>query len=148
MADAAIGCWEAKYTFVYWRPITAIAGGVDDGDSRTVEDSSWTTLLPTPPHPEYPSGHSCLTGAAGEVLIRFFGDETPFTLESNTVAGQYRSYENLSTALAEVKDARVFAGIHFRTATDVGQTLGARIGRHVLTHALRPWRGERPELER
>jgi hypothetical protein len=142
MADASIGCWDAKYTFVYWRPITAIAFA-DDEDPATVEDATWTTLFTTPAHPEYPSGHSCLSGAAAGVLAATFGDSTPFTLESNSIAGQFRSYPNFSTALAEVRDARVFAGIHFRRATEVGNQLGLDVANYVLQTAMQPIHGRR-----
>jgi hypothetical protein len=142
MADAAIGCWDAKYTFVYWRPITAIAVA-DDEDPATVEDATWTTLFATPAHPEYPSGHSCQSGAAAGVLTATFGDSTPFTLESNSIAGEFRTYPNFSAALAEVRDARVFAGIHFRRATEVGNQLGLDVANYVLENAMQPIHGRR-----
>ncbi len=65
MADSAIGCWDAKYTYVFWRPVTAIPLGSIDGNPATAEDSSFTSLLVTPNHPEYPSGHSCVSGGNG-----------------------------------------------------------------------------------
>jgi len=142
MADASISCWDAKYTYTYWRPITAITIA-DDGNASTAQDSTWNTLFATPNHPEYPSGHSCISGAAGQVLARYFGDNTPFSLESNTVPGQIRNYSSFSAALDEVKNARVFSGIHFRTATSVGQTLGATVANNVLENALQPVHGNR-----
>jgi len=142
MADAAIGCWDAKYAYAYWRPITAITIA-DDGNPQTVQDASWNTLFTTPNHPEYPSGHSCVSGAAARVLAQFFGNNTFFTLESNTVPGQFRSYASFSDALEEVKNARVFAGIHFRTATEVGSNLGIEVAEFVLENALTPVHGNR-----
>jgi hypothetical protein len=142
MADASIGCWDAKYTFVYWRPITAIAYA-DDEDRATVEDATWNTLFTTPAHPEYPSGHSCLSGAAAGVLAATFGDSTRFRLESNTVPGEFRIYRNFSAALAEVRDARVFGGIHFRRATEVGNQLGLDVANYVLQTAMQPIHGRR-----
>jgi hypothetical protein len=142
MADAGIGCWDAKYEYVYWRPITAIALA-NDGDPITVEDPTWTALVATPAHPDYPSGHSCISGAAARVLTLYFGDATPFELESNTVPGEIRTYDNFSDALAEIRDARVFAGIHFRTATEVGNALGEAVADFVLENAMLPLNGRR-----
>jgi hypothetical protein len=142
LGDAAIACWDAKYTYNYWRPITAITIA-DDGNTSTVQDATWNTLFVTPNHPEYPSGPSCQSGAAAQVLARYFGDKTPFSLESNTVPGQIRQYSSLSGALEEVKNARVFAGIHFRTATEVGQALGVTVANNVLENALQPVHGNK-----
>ena len=72
-ADAAISCWRAKYDFAFWRPITAIQRGDTDGNPATVADPTWTPLIATPPYPEYPSGHACLTGAYAGGLSALFG---------------------------------------------------------------------------
>jgi PAP2 superfamily len=134
MADAAIGCYNAKYTYAFWRPITAIRE--DDGNPATVQDPTWTPLFATPAHPDYPSNHSCISGAAGVVLANEFGDNVPFTVESDGMLGVTRSFRGVSDAVAEVKNARVFAGIHFRTATDDGQALGVAVANYVLAHAF------------
>ena len=136
MADAAIGCWDAKYFYNYWRPITAIRDPLDDGNPGTTPDPTWVPLFATPGHPEYPSGHSCVSGAAGAVLAHEFNDSIRFRVESDLMLGVTRSFRHLSTALEEVKNARIFAGIHFRTATDVGQTLGESVARFVLENAF------------
>jgi len=132
MADAAIGCWDAKYTFAFWRPITAIREAASDGNPATAADTGWTPLFATPAHPDYPSGHSCVSGAAGAVLAREFRDRTRFTMESDLMLGVTRSFKSLSAALEEVKNARIFAGIHFRTACDDGQALGAAVANVVF----------------
>ncbi len=136
MADAAIGCWQAKYTYVFWRPVTAIPEAAADGNAATTADPSWAPLFATPAHPEYPSGHSCLSAAAGVVLADAFGERTHFTVESDTLPGITRSFRSFSAALREVKNARIFAGIHFRSATDDGQALGDSVGRYVLEHGV------------
>lgn len=138
VADAAIGCFEAKYTYVFWRPITAIPLGDTDGNPATVEDLSFTTLLITPNHPEYPSGHSCLSGAAGEMLASFFGENAKLTVSSDApeMAGVVRSYKGFSEILQEIKDARVFAGIHFRSACNAGQQLGSGVADYVRSNAI------------
>jgi hypothetical protein len=138
MADAAIGCWEAKYNYVFWRPVTAIPEAAADGNAATTADPTWAPLFATPAHPEYPSGHSCVSSAAGVVLADAFGERTHFTMTSDAMPGITRSFRSFSSALEEVKNARVFAGIHFRTATDDGQALGDAVGHYVLEHALQP----------
>lgn len=136
MADAAIGCWEAKYMYVFWRPVTAIPLAATDGNPATVEDATWTPLFATPAHPEYPSGHSCVSGAAAAVLADQFGERTRFSIDNDLMPGVVRSFRGFSSALEEVKNARIYAGIHFRSATEDGQVLGANVARYVLENAL------------
>jgi PAP2 superfamily len=138
IADAAIGCWEAKYTYVFWRPVTAIPLAATDGNPATTADPTWMPLFATPAHPEYPSGHSCVSGAAGGVLAKVFGERTRFRVESDVMPGVVRQFDSFSAALEEVKNARVFAGIHFRSATNDGQTLGASVAEYVLNNAMQP----------
>jgi len=138
IADAAIACYEAKYTYVFWRPVTAIPLAATDGNPATSEDPTWMPLFATPAHPEYPSGHSCLSAAAVGVLADRFGEKTHFTLESDLMPGVVRSFKSFSSALEEVKNARIFAGIHFRSATDDGEKLGASVAEYVLDHAAQP----------
>jgi hypothetical protein len=132
MADAIIGCWDAKYTYAYWRPITAIRDPMDDGNPQTTSDPTWMPLFATPGHPEYPSGHSCASGAAAAVLAAEFGSNAPITLESDVMLGVQQRYHGPADALEQVKNARIHAGIHFRTACDVGTELGAAVATYVL----------------
>jgi hypothetical protein len=88
----------------------------------------------TPAHPDYPSGHSCVSGAAAVVLANEFGEKTRFTMDSDLMIGVTRSFRSFSVALEEVKSARVFAGIHFRSATEDGQKLGSEVAHYVLEH--------------
>jgi hypothetical protein len=124
MADAAIGCWDAKYAYNFWRPITAIREGTGD--------TTWSPLFATPSHPDYPSGHSCASGAAGFVLAHEFGEHTRFTMSSDVLLDVTRSFRGFDDALEEIKNARIFSGIHFRTATDVGQALGRSVAEFIL----------------
>lgn len=133
MADAAIACWDAKYEYHYWRPITAIRETADDGNAATTPDPTWTPIFANPGHPEYPSGHSCVSGAASTILADEFGERTHFTMTSDLMFGVERSYRGFAETLEAVKEARIFSGIHFRTATDVGSTLGETVARLVLT---------------
>jgi len=138
MADAAIACWEAKYYYVFWRPVTAIPLADTDGNSATISDPAWMPLFATPAHPEYPSGHSCVSGAAGAVLANHFGERTRIAVESDLMPGVVRSFRSFSSALEEVKNARIFAGIHFRSATDDGQKVGVSVAEYVLDHTAQP----------
>ena len=131
ISDAMVGCWDAKYQYAYWRPVTAIHNALDDGNPATAPDTSWSPLFITPAHPEYPSGHSCLSGAAAAVLADEFGERVRFNVESDTMLGVVRSFRSVSAALEEVKNARIFAGIHFRTACDIGTQLGGNIARFI-----------------
>jgi hypothetical protein len=142
IADAVIACWDAKYEYEFWRPVTAIRLADTDGNADTVEDPAWTPLVTTPAFPEYTSGHSSIAGAAAFVLASYFGEDTPFSLESPALAGWVRYYPDLSTALDEVADARVFAGIHFRAACVKGQILGSDVAAHILENSMRRIHGE------
>ena len=134
MADAGIGCWDAKYTFNFWRPTTAIRETANDGNEATTPDAGWTPLFATPAHPDYPSGHSCVSGAATVILANEFGEDTHFDVTSDLLLGVTRSFHSFTAALEEVKDARIFAGIHFRTACEDGTTLGKAVAQYVLEH--------------
>ena len=134
MADAAIGCWDAKYAYNFWRPITAIRETADDNNPATTPDPTFTPLFSTPAHPDYPSGHSCVSGAAAAILANEFGRHARFEMQTDLLIGVTRSFHGFAQALEEMKDARINAGIHFRTATEDGTTLGAAVGEYVLDH--------------
>jgi len=141
MADAGIACWDGKYRYVFWRPITAIRAGDTDGNASTDPDPTWTPWLDffppgTPAHPEYPSGHSTVSGAAAAILASMFGDDTPFTVTSEVRPGT-RAFPSFSAATAEIADARVFGGIHFRTSCVRGNALGQAVAGYVSSHAMR-----------
>jgi membrane-associated phospholipid phosphatase len=136
MADAMISSYDAKYTYKFWRPVTAIPLAADDGNPTTIEDSKWAPLLATPPVPEYPSGHSCASGAAAALLSAYFGEDTHFNVGSDVMLGVIRSFRSFSQALEEIKNARIFGGIHFRTACDAGQNVGRAVAAYVLHHVV------------
>ena len=138
MADAMIGCWDSKYTYSSWRPITAIQLADTDGNDATTADPTWTPLIVTPPFPEYPSAHSCASGAAAHILAQTFGEATSFGIVTLAMPGVTRQYHNFSEALADVANARVFGGIHFRTATIDGTSLGIAVADYVMQNALLP----------
>jgi hypothetical protein len=138
-ADASIVCWDAKYTFNFWRPITAIQNGGADGNPRTDPDPSWTPLLTTPQHPEYLSGHTTNSAAMATVLTLLFGDEPGVSIVaiSPTSPGFVRYWDRLSEGVEEVIEARIYGGIHYRTSDEEGSAIGRRIARSIAIHALR-----------
>lgn len=139
-ADSSIACWEAKYFYNFWRPQPAIRRGTEDGNDSTTADPAWTPLHTTPRHPDYTSGHTTNSTAMVTILQQVFGDD-PGVPVSSTITGITRQWDTLSEGLDEVIDARVYSGIHFRTADEVGSRLGGQVAKFVSTHALRPCRG-------
>jgi hypothetical protein len=149
-ADAAIGCWTDKYHWNSWRPITAIREAAGDGNPATAADPEWTPLfdpstpvatppaLVTPPFPEHPSGHNCAAGSIVRTLRYFFGTDKVAISATSNKSGTTRSWHRLSDLLEENIDARVWAGIHFRTADLQGAELGQNVARYVHRHALQP----------
>ncbi|MGB2662879.1 MAG: vanadium-dependent haloperoxidase [Candidatus Acidiferrum sp.] len=137
MADAAIACWDGKYRYVFWRPITAIRAGLTPADADPIW-VPWLDFFPagTPAHPEYPSGHSTVSGSAAFILAAAFGDNTAFSVTSDVRPGT-RSFSSFSDAVAEIADARVFGGIHFRTSCVRANTLGRTVADYVSRHAMR-----------
>ncbi len=139
MADAAIVIWRAKYKYGFWRPINAVPGAWDDGNPGTEGDSDWQSLLPAPPHPEYPSGHAGFSGAASEVLARFFeSDGINFSVTSPRVPGVTRDYRSLWAAALEISMSRVYCGIHYQFSGLAGLVAGRRIGEIVWEACGKP----------
>jgi hypothetical protein len=134
-ADALIACFDAKYHYAFWRPITAIRAGHTDGNEATVGDPTWATLLAaTPNHPEYPSAHSCITPAGGLVVERFLGTpKIDFTVPSLTGLGD-RHFPRAEDLEYEVSNARIWGGIHFRSAVEDGVEIGKKTAHQVLAH--------------
>jgi hypothetical protein len=144
-ADAAIGCWNDKYVWNFWRPIDAIHDAARDGNRTTRADPDWKPLfdpstatvppLSTPAFPDHPSGHSCVSAATLAAIRNFFGtDRIEFDISSPRFPTQPRHYTSFSDALDEVIDARVWGGIHFRTADIQGAELGEKVARWERRH--------------
>jgi hypothetical protein len=136
-ADAYIACWHAKYRYNYWRPVTAIRNADSAGNGGITPDPAWEPLLPTPAHPEYPSGHTCFAGATERVLQEFFGNKASFSLTGPAVKIT-RHYQSFSQMGKELENARVWGGIHYRTAVVHGSELGHRVADYGLKNYLRP----------
>src|SRR5438105_4746527 len=139
IADSVVTCWESKRHYYFWRPVTAIRL---DGIAA---DASWTPLIVTPPFPEYPSGHSSASGAAATILADYFGESTSFSVGSDVnpfaTDGTVRNFASFSDARNEIKNARIYGGIHFRTACDDADQLGTNVANWVLGHSLLPVNG-------
>jgi membrane-associated phospholipid phosphatase len=139
LADAAISCWEAKYMYDYWRPVTAIREADPDSTPEIVADPNWSSFVVTPPFPEYTSGHSMFSRAAATLLARYFGtDAIAFTVGSDELPGVMRSYAGFAVASDESAVSRVYGGIHFPSAIVTGQAAGHLLAEHVWTHYLQP----------
>jgi hypothetical protein len=142
-ADARIACWDAKYAFNFWRPITAIQRADEDDNPATEADPSWTPLIVTPNFPEYVSAHTTISSAMATVLTRLFDDDpgVAFTATSPTNPGFTREWTTFSEGVREVIDARVYSGIHFRSSDERGAKLGRQVAR-VAAHAFRHAHGK------
>jgi hypothetical protein len=129
MADAWIGCWDAKYHYSFWRPVTAIRQGDSDPRRDTIGDPTWTPFRTTPNHPEYPGAHACVSTAASHALKRFFHrDHT--TLRMDAVIGSVtyvHTFERYTDAGAEARAARIYGGMHYDFSNEAGEQLGRKV---------------------
>lgn len=140
MDDALISVFDAKYHYNFWRPVTAVRNADIDGNDATQREASWLPLIDTPVHPEYPSAHSVQAAAVAAVLAADArGAALPAVgTSSPTAKGAERRWTRLDEFVREVSDARVHAGIHFRSATDAGEAMGKRIGELAAARLLQP----------
>jgi len=136
--DAVINCWNDKYYFDFWRPWTAIARAAEDGNPATIPEAGWTPLR-SAPYPEHPSGHMCLDGAhVGALQLFFDTDEIVFDVTSFVVTDHPNHYDRFSQTLAEIENARVWTGLHFRTADEQGEQLGVNVANYMGEHYFQP----------
>ena len=138
--DALITSMESKFVYELWRPHHAVRLADTDGNPATEADPGWTALILAPRFPEYISNHSCPSTAFMHTLTRLLGDENTFELSSPNYPTFSWTYERFSDASDQVKEARIWAGIHFRTACDVGQAVGQSVADYVLDGFLVPLR--------
>ncbi len=141
-ADAAITVWYTKYHFDFWRPWNAITTTLDDGNAATTTDPSWAPLI-SAPYPEWVSGHMSLDGASVTVLRTFFPDAPPggFSITSffvNPGGPPVRSFTSFSGTLAEIVEARIWAGLHYRQADLNGKLLGTNVANYALENFFQP----------
>jgi hypothetical protein len=135
ISDSAVAVFDTKYTYNFWRPVTAIRAGNTDGNPFTAVDPGWLSYQNTPPYPDYTCGLTNNVGAGLAVLRSYLGtDRIGYTL--TTPGGLTRSYKSLSQAGFEAIDARVFGGMHFRTGCVRGLIQGGQVGRYAINHSL------------
>jgi len=136
--DSQIACWDAKFTYNFWRPVTAIRAGDTDGNPETEPDPAWIGLATTPPHPEYPAAHGCWTSATARTLEHFNGtDNVRFALDS-AVTGTTRVFASTRALTAEIIDARIYGGMHYRFSGKAGAHIGEQVADYVAAHYFRP----------
>jgi hypothetical protein len=141
-ADSVISCWDSKYYYNFWRPVTAIRTADIDGNDATQRDPEWLPLVVTPNHPEYPSAHGCVTGALAYALEEFFGTRNvKFTLTSTSVPGLLLAelpFTNTRDIVKEVINGRVYGGMHYRTSVVHGSIVAHDVARLVSQRYFRP----------
>jgi hypothetical protein len=134
LADAYIGCFNAKYHFSFWRPVTAIRNGDIDGNDLTVADPAWTSLGVTPGHPEYPAAHACLTGSLANTLEQYFGTPHVHLTVSSAVTNTTHYFQNVHELEREVEGARIYAGFHYHHSLVQGFLLGHKVSENVTAN--------------
>jgi hypothetical protein len=140
-ADALTACMNAKYHYLSWRPLFAVPGAAEDRNDATTADPAWTPLVKTPPHPEYPSNHACLTTTEAMVLANVLGtDNIDLTVTSSVTADGMPSQHFATAAdlVSNVFNARVWGGLHYRNSEVVGGLLGNEVVDYALTHDFQP----------
>src|SRR5215471_2962472 len=140
-ADADITVWHAKYIYGFWRPITAIQLADTDGNPATSPDPSWMPVIATPPYPEYPSGYNAVAATVSRSLADVFHTQNLNLTLTSTAVPDVRHYDSGAALRQDVVDARVWLGIHFRTADTVSRNLGIRLADWVLDHYFQPVHG-------
>jgi hypothetical protein len=137
-ADSIINCWNDKYYFDFWRPWNAIPRGDEDGNPATEADTTWTPLIAAP-YPDHPSGHLALDSAYLNVLQDFFDtDKIAYKAPTTVFPGEVREFDRFSDALKEIIDARIWAGLHYRTADIQSKILGSKVAHYMEKHYFEP----------
>ena len=141
-ADSAIAFYDAKYTYKFWRPVTAIRAAGTDGNPQTAADPGWLPAAGnTPADPSYPGAHAVISAAGASVLRAFFHRNLfHLTVTSEVLPGVQRTFDSFAAAEQEASLSRIFAGVHFRSDEKTGEQLGRSVAEFVLEHALTPLR--------
>jgi hypothetical protein len=141
IANCYILDWDAKFHYQFWRPLTAIRNGDQDGNDATERDAGWLPLNATPMHPEYPSQAGINAGTARSILESVFGTgPESFAVTDVTDARLQRRFDSLAQMAEEHKEVRIWGGIHFRNSLSVGEAMGRKLGDHLLANYLKPTR--------
>jgi hypothetical protein len=138
--DALIAVFDAKYTYNFWRPVTAIRNGQMGGNGATASEAGWTPFINTPMHPEYPCAHCVVSGSIGAVLMAELGSAPVPRLSSSSPSadGKVREWKSVADFMEEVKVARIYDGVHYRNSSNVGNELGMKVGNLVVAKFARP----------
>jgi len=138
--DAGVAVLEAKWHYLFWRPMTAIRNGDNDDNPATERDATWMPIDPTPPHPEYPCAHCITSGAMSGAIKGMLGTaEIPeVALTASTAPGVTHRFTNIDAINAEVSTARIYAGFHYRYSTVVGSEMGQQVGDYVAKTVMLP----------
>jgi hypothetical protein len=141
--DAGMACFDSKYHYLSWRPVTAIRNADIDGNPATTADPTWTPLVTTPNHPEYPSQHGCVTSALAQVLANAVGTTNinatiPGAQAGATTLTTSQTYTTVHDLLAQLVNARVWIGFHFRNSVQQGETLGTNVANSELARYFLP----------
>jgi hypothetical protein len=134
MADAHIAVYDAKYTYDFWRPVTAIRAS----SAGIAADAGWEPLIAVPMHPEYPCAHCTVGAAARAVLEAELGSAVPFAIGTDALPGTTRHYTSFAKFAEEEAQSRIFAGLHYRVSWTTGAALGRKIGEQAIAVILRP----------
>jgi hypothetical protein len=142
-SDAGITCMDSKYHYLLWRPVTAIRNADQDGNAATDASPTWSPLLTTPNHPEYPSAHGCVTAAVTDVLAAALKTtainiDVPGATGGGTTLTTTRHFDTAAALLDDVANARVWAGLHYRFSTTAGVQIGHDVAKYDLQHAFQP----------
>jgi membrane-associated phospholipid phosphatase len=135
-ADAGIVAWQTKFVYNQLRPVSAVRAADQDGRDDTIADPNWQSFLPTPPFPDYISGHATFGGAAAAVLEAYFGENYAFSMTSQEMPGVYRSFDSFAAAADENGISRIYGGVHIQSANRDGVMTGRNVADYVLNHAM------------
>jgi hypothetical protein len=140
VANTFITDWDAKFTYNFWRPVTAIRNGDQDGNDATERDAQWTSFNDTPMHPEYPSQAAIISGTAVGILESVFGPKPaiPFTATDLVDPNLRRQFNNIAEMDQEHSNVRIWGGIHFRNSLEVGNDMGKTIAAYLIDNSLKP----------
>jgi hypothetical protein len=137
--DATIACWDSKYHYNRWRPVTAIRSADVDGNPATSADPLWSPAMPTPGHPEYPAAHACVSAAVAELVAEFFGrDRVRLTLSSSVAGTVPHVFHDTDEIIEEVIWARVYGGMHFLSSGRHGATIGRKVAHQISSGYFQP----------
>ena len=140
-ANVFIADWDAKFHYNFWRPVTAIRNGDQDGNDATERDAGWSPLNATPMHPEYPSAAAIVAGVGASVLESVFGTGSlPFTITDYANPNLKRSFGSLAQMAEEQREVRVWGGIHYRNSLVVSDEMGRKIAGHLIANSMKPTR--------